>query len=53
MTLVRPDGYVAFATTHPDGLAALRSVCALLERQTASGSCASTAGFGKTIQAWS
>jgi hypothetical protein len=38
ITLVRPDGYVAYAAQHHDGLAALTSVRALLERQADSGS---------------
>ncbi len=32
--LVRPDGYVAFSTPSRDGIGALRSVQAILERQT-------------------
>jgi 2-polyprenyl-6-methoxyphenol hydroxylase-like FAD-dependent oxidoreductase len=35
ITLVRPDGYIAYSRHNGDGLAALRSVRSLLERQTA------------------
>jgi len=35
LTLVRPDGYVAYASHNRDGLAALASARALLERQIA------------------
>ena len=34
ITLVRPDGYVAYSASNGDGAAALRSVRSLLERQT-------------------
>jgi 2-polyprenyl-6-methoxyphenol hydroxylase-like FAD-dependent oxidoreductase len=34
LTLVRPDGYVAYAAHHHDGIAALQSVRSILERQT-------------------
>lgn len=34
MTLVRPDGYIAYSAHRQDGAGALRSVRALLERQT-------------------
>jgi 2-polyprenyl-6-methoxyphenol hydroxylase-like FAD-dependent oxidoreductase len=34
MTLVRPDGYIAYSAHSRDGITALRSVRALLERQT-------------------
>jgi 2-polyprenyl-6-methoxyphenol hydroxylase-like FAD-dependent oxidoreductase len=34
VTLVRPDGYVAYSAHRRDGIAALKSVRALLERQT-------------------
>lgn len=37
VTLVRPDGYVAYAEHSGDGIAALESVRSLLERQTNSG----------------
>jgi len=37
VTLVRPDGYVAYAEDNGDGIAALRSVRSLLERQTSTG----------------
>jgi 2-polyprenyl-6-methoxyphenol hydroxylase-like FAD-dependent oxidoreductase len=33
VTLVRPDGYVAYSVRHGDGMAALESVRSLLERQ--------------------
>ena len=33
-TLVRPDGYVAYSTRGRDGIAALKAIQALLERQT-------------------
>jgi len=36
MTLVRPDGYIAFSAHNHDGMAALKSVRMLLERQTGS-----------------
>jgi hypothetical protein len=36
LTLVRPDGYIAYAATHHAGGAALQSIRALLERQTQS-----------------
>jgi 2-polyprenyl-6-methoxyphenol hydroxylase-like FAD-dependent oxidoreductase len=34
ITLVRPDGYIAYAARSHDGIAALKSVRSLLERQT-------------------
>jgi 2-polyprenyl-6-methoxyphenol hydroxylase-like FAD-dependent oxidoreductase len=34
MTLVRPDGYIAYSETSSDGVAALAEVRSLLERQT-------------------
>jgi 2-polyprenyl-6-methoxyphenol hydroxylase-like FAD-dependent oxidoreductase len=34
MTLVRPDGYIAYSARDADGIAALKSVGSLLERQT-------------------
>jgi 2-polyprenyl-6-methoxyphenol hydroxylase-like FAD-dependent oxidoreductase len=34
ITLVRPDGYIAYSAHDRDGIAALRSVRSLLERQT-------------------
>jgi len=34
VTLVRPDGYIAYAAHNHDGIAALKSVRSLLERQT-------------------
>jgi len=34
MTLVRPDGYIAYSAHNSDGIAALKSVGSLLERQT-------------------
>jgi hypothetical protein len=34
LTLVRPDGYIAYDTHNRDGIAALGSVRSLLERQT-------------------
>jgi hypothetical protein len=34
MTLVRPDGYVAYAARNGDRLAALESVRSILELQT-------------------
>jgi hypothetical protein len=34
VTLVRPDGYIAYDAHSHDGIAALQSVRALLERQT-------------------
>jgi len=34
ITLVRPDGYIAFATKGRDGLSALASLRSILERQT-------------------
>src|SRR6266498_4838628 len=34
ITLVRPDGYIAYSAHHHDGIAALKSVRSLLERQT-------------------
>ena len=34
MTLVRPDGYIAYSADISDGIAALKSVRSLLERQT-------------------
>jgi hypothetical protein len=37
VTLVRPDGYVAYAAHDQDGIAALGSVRSLLERQTSLG----------------
>jgi 2-polyprenyl-6-methoxyphenol hydroxylase-like FAD-dependent oxidoreductase len=37
LTLVRPDGYIAYSAHHADGTAALRSVRVLLERQTTPG----------------
>ncbi len=39
VTLVRPDGYVAYSAHRRDGIAALKSVRALLERQTISSPC--------------
>jgi 2-polyprenyl-6-methoxyphenol hydroxylase-like FAD-dependent oxidoreductase len=36
ITLVRPDGYIAYSASNRDGIAALRSVSGLLELQTAS-----------------
>jgi hypothetical protein len=38
ITLVRPDGYVAYSAHRRDGIAALASVRSLLERQTMSSS---------------
>jgi 2-polyprenyl-6-methoxyphenol hydroxylase-like FAD-dependent oxidoreductase len=37
ITLVRPDGYVAYSARNGDGLAALNSVRSILERQTSYG----------------
>ena len=34
ITLVRPDGYIAYSAHNHDGIAALESVRSLLERQT-------------------
>ena len=34
ITLVRPDGYVAYSAHNHDGIAALKSVRSVLERQT-------------------
>jgi len=34
MTLVRPDGYIAYSTPKGDGIAALRMLRSLLQRQT-------------------
>ena len=34
ITLVRPDAYIAYSAHNPDGIAALKSVRSLLERQT-------------------
>ena len=34
VTLVRPDGYIAYSAHSHDGMAALKSVRSLLERQT-------------------
>lgn len=34
IALVRPDGYIAYATDNPDGAVALESLRSLLERQT-------------------
>ena len=36
VTLVRPDGYIAYSAHSADGIGALRSVRSLLERQTSS-----------------
>jgi 2-polyprenyl-6-methoxyphenol hydroxylase-like FAD-dependent oxidoreductase len=36
ITLVRPDGYVAYSAHNQDGVAALQSVRSILERQTSS-----------------
>jgi hypothetical protein len=36
ITLVRPDGYVAYSAHNHDGVAALQSMRSLLERQTSS-----------------
>ena len=37
ITLVRPDGYIAYSGDSRDGIAAVRAVRAVLESQTASG----------------
>jgi hypothetical protein len=34
ITLVRPDGYIAYSAHTHDGIAALKSVRSILERQT-------------------
>jgi hypothetical protein len=48
ITLVRPDGYIAYSAHNHDGIAALKAMRSLLGRQTHSGSRSSTTRSERT-----
>jgi len=52
ITLVRPDGYIAYSAHNHDGIAALESVRTVLERQTRSEFDSSPTSGSTTSQAW-